>query len=157
MKTQLLLTSATTLTLLAGCAPAHLTTLKKPQSTEQAEVLVYRESAFNAAAGSMIVGTDESDIVELYGDRFATILLPAGEHTFFARANGGDKPFKYKVSVAANQRTCIKGSPNPANYAKAFLPLSYYFGNTFLLEQTTCPSKEELAKFEQVSIDYKPE
>lgn len=120
-------------------------------------MLVYRESSFNAAAGSMIIGTNDADIVELYGDRFATILLPAGEHTFFARANGGDQPFKYKVSLAANQRTCIKGSPNPANLAKAFLPISYYFGNTFLLEQTPCPSKDELAKYEQVAIDYKTE
>lgn len=143
--------------ILSGCAPAHLTTLKKPPDSAKAEVLVYREAAFNAGAGSMIVGTNDQDIVELYGDRYATIQLPAGEHTFFARAIGGDQPFKLTVSLKPNELTCIKGIPNPANLAKALVPIAFYLGNTFLLEPTSCPSKKELAKFELVPVKYEAE
>ncbi len=143
--------------LFSGCAPAHLTTLKKPQDSVKAEVLVFREAAFNAGAGAMIVGINDQDIVELYGDRYATMQLSEGTHTFFARAMGGDQPFKLSVSLKSNEMTCIKGYPNSANLAKALVPMAFYFGNTFLLETTACPPKEELAKFALVPVGYKTE
>lgn len=115
----------------------------------------YREYAFNAGGASLIFGVDKSDLVELYGDRYSILQLPVGEHTFFARSNGGDQPFNLRLPVKGNVRTCIKAFPNPANFAKSLMPVSHLFGNSFLLEQTACPTKEELAKFEQIPVTYK--
>lgn len=140
---------------LTACAPAHISQLRKSTGSGNSEVLVYREYAFNAGGASLIFGIDKNDLVELYGDRYSILRLPVGEHTFFARSNGGDQPFSLQLQVKANERTCIKAFPNPANFAKSLMPISHLFGNSFLLERSACPTKEELAKFEQVLVTYK--
>jgi hypothetical protein len=140
--------------LLAACTPAHLTPLKAPTASERAELLVYRESAFNAGGVGLIFGADGQDYTALGNSQYAQVYLTPGPYQFFARSTQGDRPYVLPLNMATSQRICLKAYANPANLAKAVLPLAYYFGHTFLLEQVACPTAEELAKYSQEPVEY---
>lgn len=143
--------------LLVACAPAHFVRLQRPAEADKAEVLIHRGSAFQASGSSLILRVNESDVVELYGSRYSVIHLPAGEHRFSGRSSLGDQPFELKVKVTSSHRTCIEVVPNPANLAKALVPISYLMGNTFLLKPGACPTSEQLARYQQVPVRYQGE
>lgn len=141
---------------LAGCTPVKLTRLQAPEESQRSEVLVFRESSFNAGGIGMVFGSDGNDYVSLSNDQYAQLQFRPGSYNFFVRSTQGDKPFVLPMALGARESRCLKAYANPANLGKAVLPVAYLLGNTFLLEQVNCPTKEELAKYGAVAVEYGP-
>jgi len=139
-----------------GCSPMRAMKLETPPATERADVLVYRESAFNAGGITMVFGADKADLLELGNNTYVEIPLRAGEHELFVRSTQADQPFALKTSLAPADRKCFRGYPNPSNIGKAILlPMAYLMGNTFLLEEVACPAPEVLANLIKKEAQYK--
>ncbi len=138
------------LTAIQGCTPAQVVPISDDFTIDNSKVLIYRESAFNAAGVPMIFGEDEKDYKVLWNDDYTEIQLDKKNHLFFVRSNQADVPFKLPVDLKDGKTKCFKGSANPNNWAKAFFPPAYYMGNTFLLEEVVCPNDAELVGLDRI-------
>lgn len=139
---------------MTGCASAKIAKLPMPPENDRAEVLVYRETAVhNPGTGSLILGINEMDVVELNHKEYVIVTLPKKDYKIFVRSTG-DMPFSVSMRFENDTRKCLRAYENPANWAKALLPLAYALGNLFKLEEEKCPSEEMLKKFERKHIEY---
>jgi hypothetical protein len=135
----------------AGCTPMQVKPLPQVQAgQEKASVLVYRETAFNAAGIEMIFGINDADLYPLHNANYATLTLPAGQHELFVRSNQADRPYRLTMTLAGGDAKCIRAYANPANVGKAFMPIAYYLGNSFLMNEVPCPTEETLKTMEKV-------
>jgi hypothetical protein len=139
---------------LAGCTPAKLTRLQLPDESQRVEIFVYREIAFISGDIRMVFGAEGNDYVSLQNGEYAAMYLRPGAHNFFVRSTLADQPYVLAVSLSANDKKCLKAYANPANIGKFLLPFAHYVSNTFLLEQTSCLSNEELSKYSSVAVEY---
>ena len=143
-----------TLLLLPGCASMPLVPPKMPDASNRAEVIVFRESAFNAGGVSVTFGSDEQAFVKLSNAEYASIFLAPGAYVFFVRARNGD-PAVLTQTLKTGDRRCLKSVANPINLARAAVPiLMMVNGYSFLLEEAPCLSNEELAKYARVNVEY---
>jgi len=155
--------------LAVGCTPtpARLTPLKVSDETQRSEVIVYRESAFNWATRKLVFGADGEDYVTLRNADYAQLYLSPKMYQFFVRSEYADRPYVLTATLNANDRKCMKAYANPANWGTLpqvvdfVLPLPLvgtwvtFAGNRFLLEEVTCPSPEDLAKYSKVEVQYR--
>lgn len=138
-----------------GCTPAKLTHLQLPDEPQRSEILVYRETSFNAEKMEMVFGADGNDYVSLRNGQYAHMYLRPGTYSFFVRSAYLDQPSVMAVTLNANDRVCLKAFADPANYGKVLMPLLYHVSNTFSIERTNCPSSKELANYRRVVVEYK--
>lgn len=138
------------LAVIQGCSPAQITPIPNSADVADAQVLIYRESAFNAAGVPMIIGEDKSDYKQLWNEDYVELIFDEGSHVLYVRSNQADVPFRLPVELKQEGKKCLKGYANPSNWMKVFFPPAYFMGNTFLLEEVPCPSGEELSSFELV-------
>lgn len=152
--------------LAVGCTtPAKLTPLKVSDETQRSEVIVYRESALNWYGWNLVFGADGEDYVTLRNADYAQLYLSPKTYQFFARSEYPARPYVLTATLNANDRKCMRAYANPSNPVKAVLGgtiilapvgLAWLFmGNDFLLEEVTCPSPEELAKYTKVEVQYR--
>lgn len=139
---------------LSGCAPAKLVPMSRPQETNQSTLLVYRESAFNSGGVDAVFGSGQQDWVALGTKSYAVLQITPDSHEFFVRSTQADQPFVFKATVVQAETKCLRVFPNPGNFAKALLPISYMAGNTFMLEEAVCPNAEILAGFGKKTVTY---
>lgn len=124
--------------ILTACTPAKLIPLPEVAATNKSEIKINRVSAFNAKLVKAVFGEGEKDYVTISNGSEKVIYLPAGEYEFFVRSNQGDSPYKKKFILSHEQVLCLEIKPNSSNYAKAIVPLSYYLGHTFLINEKEC-------------------
>ncbi len=133
-----------------GCTPAHMVKVSDDPMIDNSKVLIYRESAFNASGMPMIFGENESDYTQLWNDDYTEIKVDNANHIFFVRSNQADIPYALPLDMEDGKNRCLKGYANPKNLAKALFFPSYYWGNTFLLEEVECPSDTELSNLDRI-------
>jgi len=124
--------------LITGCSQAIIVQAPIPTDANKAELTVTREPSFNSGAVGMVFGADENDYVKLKNGGGYKVSLPAGSYSFFVRSTRADEPFILAAQFRPGDRLCLKGFANPNNLAKALMPITYHFSNTFLLERTEC-------------------
>ena len=147
---------AAALALLTGCASQPLVAIPRPAATAQAEVLIFRESAFIAGGVSLAVGTGASAFAFISNSEYVSALLPVGEHEVFVQARAAE-PTKVRLTLLHGSRTCLRTSSSSSTVAKVAVPiLLIATGYHFFLDEVPCPSAEELVKYKQVSVNYAP-
>jgi hypothetical protein len=144
------------LLLLSGCASMPLVSPKMPDASNRAEVIVFRESAFNAGGVSLTFGANGQALVYLSNAEFASIHLEPGTYRFFVRARSDDPATLDLTTLKANDRRCFKTYANPLNVAKNFVPFGRLLikDPAFIVQEVECPPSEELAKYSRVTVEY---
>lgn len=139
---------------LSACTPAKLV---RPQAVEEgrrAEVMVFRDSQFNAVGATMVVGINDKEYAQMGTREYVRWFVQPGPQTVFVRSTQADKPFQLPVDLAVGSFTCLKASADPANFAKALVPIVMHWTSTFMLEQVSCPTNTELERFQRLEIRY---
>lgn len=150
MKIIKLLSAIIAVQFIQACTPAQLVDIPDDPTIDNGKVLVYRESAYNAAGIPMIFGQGEADHKELWNSDFVELEYDEGHKVFFVRSNQADVPHKLPVRVRTDKQTCLKGYANPDNYIKALFIPAWYFSNTFFLAEVPCPSDSEIAIMDRI-------
>lgn len=140
---------------IVGCTPAKITRLQLPDDSQRSEILVYRETSFNAEGIDMVFGADGNDYVSLRNGQYAHMYFRPGTYSFFVRSVGMDQPHVLTISVNANDTVCLKAFADPANYGKSLMPILYHVSSTFLIERANCLSGKELVHYRRVAVEYK--
>lgn len=142
------------LLLLAGCASNPIFPLAKPSQSQQAEVIVFRESAFAAGGVTLTVGANGKAFANLSNSDKVRALLPAGDHEIFVQARSAE-PTRVTISLTTGSLVCLRTSSSPSTYAKVIIPITLIAtGYHFYLDQVPCPPDAELAKFTNVAVTY---
>lgn len=123
MKIIKLLSAIATVQFIQACTPAQLVNIPDDPAIDNGKVLVYRESAFNAAGVPMIFGQGEADHKELWNSDYVELEYDEGHKVFFVRSSQADVPYKLPVHGTNDNKICLKGYANPDNYIKAPLLL----------------------------------
>lgn len=89
--------------------PAQLVDIPDDPTIDNGKVLVYRESAYNAAGIPMVFGQGEADHKELWNSDFVELEYDEGDKVFFVRSNQADLPYKLPVHVTNDKKICLKG------------------------------------------------
>ncbi len=127
---------------IVGCTPINLKPIAKIDDNDQkAEVLLFRESGFNAKYITLIFGENKADYGSLDGGEYVRLYLKSGETNLFVRSDQADIPYVLNVNLIAGEKRCFKAYANPLNYLK--LVVFFYFGNTFKLQEVNCFSAAE--------------
>ena len=151
---KLLLVLTVAFTLLTGCASVPLVQPRMPDASNRAEVVIFRESAFNAGGVGVSFGADEQAFVTLGNSEYASIFIPPGTYKFFVRARSAD-PTTLSQTLKAGDRRCLRTVADPSNLAKVVIPIVMMAsGYGFLLEELPCPSGDQLAKYSRVDVEY---
>ena len=116
---------------------------------EIADLLVYRESAFQAGAVSLYIGKNDEYFLELANDEYGQVKIDAGKYVIQAKASGSPSS-EIAIELKTNQTICLASKPNPEMLGAIAIPLVANMVPTFVLEQVTCPSEEVLNKFKRV-------
>ena len=140
---------------LGACTSMPLTPPKQPAASSRAEVIVFREHAFNSGGVSATFGANEQAFVYLGNAEYASIFFAPGTYRFFVRARSEDA-LTLEQTVKADEKHCLKTFANPLNLAKAFVPFGRLMISdpTFLLVEVECPSSGQLAKYSRVEVEY---
>lgn len=142
------------LTSLAGCASRPITAIPKPSPSAQAEVVVFREYSFIAGAVSLTVGTGALAFATISNTEYVSVSLPTGEQDIFVQARTAD-PTRLRLTLQPSSRICLRTSASPSTLAKVLVPVTLMAsGYHFYLDEVTCPTAEELAKYKQVLVTY---
>lgn len=156
MKSRYLL-SLCGLAVLAGCSSMPIGRLKQTEPANRAEIVIYRESSFNAGGVSLVVGIDGEAFASLSNSDYAAAFISPGAYTAFVRARSAE-PTTLKLEIKAGQRRCMKTIADSGNLAKVLVPaLLIASGYRFTLEEVPCPSNGELAKLSKVNVEYQTE
>jgi len=134
---------------LAGCKSFPITEPEITSGSNATTVVIYREPAFNSAAGSAYFGEGEKTYVALNNSEYTEIKFPIGSHIFHVTAQAGD-PFRFGVELKSQTSTCIKVYANPANYAKTLIPILFHFTNIFKADVVPCPDDKFLKDYSKI-------
>jgi uncharacterized protein YceK len=149
-----LIVVATVLSSLTGCSSVPVVAISKPSPNAQAEVLIFRDSAFIAGAVSLTVGTGDKAFAKISNSEYVSVYLPVGAQDIFVQARSAD-PTKVNLALQHGSRVCLRTSSSSSTLAKIALPVSLIAtGYHFYLDEVPCPSAEELAKYLQVPVNY---
>lgn len=97
----------------------------------------------------MYFGEGDKYYLSLGNSEYGELVLPSGPHRFLVTTRGS-QDFFLDAELAAKERTCFKAYANPANYAKAIVPILMNLTSLFVLEQVQCPSEEALSSYTKV-------
>ena len=137
-----------------GCASNSVFPLARPSKDLQAEVVVFRESAFAAGGVPLTVGVDGKAFANIGNDEKVRVLLPVGEREVFVQARSAE-PTRLKVSLAKGATICLRTSSNSDTYAKAVVPITLMAtGYHFYLDQVPCPADDVMARYRDVAVTY---
>lgn len=140
--------------LIAGCTSNPVFPLAKPSKELQAEVVVFRESAFAAGGVAATIGVDGKPFVNLSNDEKARVVLSAGEHEIYVQARSAEAT-RLRVSLAKGETICLRTSASPSTYAKVVIPITLIAtGYHFYLDKVPCPSDDVIAKYKNVAVAY---
>lgn len=135
---------------LSGCAAPQLVQPEVAEGEASATVLVYREPSFNSGLVALHFGADRRVYLALRNGQYGQVQIAAGAHRFSVGGTGTQN-YYLDVDLVSGATTCIKAYPDPANVAKAVVPLLMNLTNVFKMEVVECPDEDFLAEFEQVS------
>lgn len=139
---------------IAGCASQPITSIPRPASDNQGEVIVYRESSFIAGMVSLTVGVGNDAIASVDNTEYVRILLPPGEHEIFVRARSAD-PTRLRITVSKNGRVCLRTSASSSALAKAIVPITLIAtGYHFYLDELPCPNDADLQQYKAIPVVY---
>jgi hypothetical protein len=140
---------------IAGCATAPTLPLDRPLPGQQAEVIVFRESAFAAGGVPLTVGLDGKAFANVSNGDKVRANVVAGSHEVFVQARSAE-PSKVRFTVAAGATVCLRTSSSPSTYAKVIVPIALIVtGYHFYLDELPCPTNEELAKYKDTRVEYR--
>jgi hypothetical protein len=88
--------------LTTGCTSLPLSALPELRADQSAEILVFRNSSFNAGLVSLTVGTGDKAFARLENDEYVRVQLPAGDVDLFVQARSAE-PTRVKVSTKPGQ------------------------------------------------------
>jgi hypothetical protein len=155
MKTQSATLPILALTLiLSACTSAPMLPLTRLTGEMQGEIFVYRESAFAAGGLAVNIGVNGKSFAKLSNSEFVRAQLPVGKHDIFVQARTAEAS-KVSITVAQNKPLCLRTSASSSTYVKVAVPMALMLtGYHFYLEEVSCPSKDELAKYKEVLVTY---
>lgn len=140
-------------TSLTGCSSKPISRLQAPDPSSRAEIVVYRESSFNAGGVPVSFGADGETYATLSNDEYTSIYFRPASYNFFVRARTAD-PTILKLDLKSAERRCLKTIADPVNLGKVLVPiLLMSSGYRFRLEEVKCPEKD-LAKYSFIKIEY---
>lgn len=139
---------------MAGCASNPVFPLAKPSKELQAELVVFRESAFAAGGVAATVGVNGKAFVNLSNDEKAQVLLLPGEHEIYVQARSAEAT-RLRVSLTKGETLCLRTSASPSTYAKVVIPITLIAtGYHFYLDKVPCPSDDVIAKYKKIAVTY---
>ncbi|MEO8022823.1 hypothetical protein [Polaromonas sp.] len=139
---------------ITGCASNPVLPLAKPSKELQAEVIVFRESAFAAGGVAATVGVGGKAFANLSNDEKVLVLLSAGKHEIHVQARSAE-PTRFRVSLVKGETICLRTSASPSTYAKVVVPITLMAtGYHFFLDKVPCPSDDVLGKYKNVAVTY---
>ena len=157
MKKSRYLLSMCGLAVLTACSSMPISRLKHTEPGNRAEVVIYRESSFNAGGVSLALGIDGEAFATLSNSDYAAVYIPPGTYSFFVRARSAE-PTTLKLEIKASQRRCMKTAADSENMIKVLVPVAMMVsGYRFTLDEVPCPSNGELAKLSRVTVEYQTE
>ena len=128
--------------------------LKQTDPENRAEIVIYRESSFNAGGVSLAVGIDGQAFATLGNSDYAAMFVRPGTYNFFVRARTAE-PTTLKLEAKAGERRCLKTVADSTNVAKILIPIVLMAsGYNFTLEEVKCQSESELAKLTRINVEY---
>ncbi len=136
---------------LVGCGSPQIVRPTSSEGQKTAEVLVYREAAFNSGLVALHFGERGQVYLALRNGEYGVISVPAGKHRFTVGANA-TQDYEMEVVVAESGTTCIKTYADPSNYAKAFVPILMNITSTFLMDVVDCPDEAFLQYYRRVDF-----
>lgn len=139
---------------LTACSSVPISRLKKTEPNNRAEVVIYRESSFNAGGVPLAVGADGQAFAVLSNSEYAAVFVSPGTHSFYVRARTAE-PTTLTLEVKVSERRCMKTVADSSNLAKVIVPMALMVsGYRFILEEVRCPSDAELTKLSRVNVEY---
>ncbi|WP_372860785.1 hypothetical protein [Spongiibacter sp.] len=138
------------LIVLSGCTTLSNDYSFVTEGSETSELLVYRESAFQAGAASLYVGEGDQYFMKLRNDQYSVVEIDSGNHVLQAKADASPASI-LEVDLVPGKTTCIASKPNREMLGAAIIPIIANMVPTFLLEKTECPTPEILAEMNNVS------
>lgn len=97
---------------LTGCTTLSKDVILVTESSEAATVVIYRESAFQAGAVSLLVGKDNKYFAALRNNSYTSFQIDPGTHILQAKADGAPAS-SIEITPAKNETICLAGKPNP--------------------------------------------
>lgn len=134
---------------LTACVSSNPNFTPKPQSELAGTILLYRTHSLQATLANAFIGTEDGYFIELNEDQYTTFQIDSGFHKFKAKAHASAAS-KKDIKIGAGETVCIQARPNLEDLEWQIVPIVGQFFPTFVLEETECPSNEELQKLTQV-------
>ena len=122
-KAVFLATVATTAVLTSGCATpmgAAFTTAEAAPNG-QAQVYLYRKSAFQAGGQNSSVQLNQQDIGELFNGSWMRITLAPGEHVLGVKPSPISKTYETKLQLVERQTQYVEFAVPPLVLANMFM------------------------------------
>jgi hypothetical protein len=139
---------------LLACAVAPSTSpLLTPEPTNRAEVLVLRPFLFAGAGVPLTFGFGEGteSFVSLKTSEYVVASVSASVSTIAIRIPQPERHV-FKLNLTPGHRTCL----SVGQTGSLGLPAPFLLGHvSHILEEIPCPSSEALAKYRQVTIEYR--
>ncbi len=136
---------------LVGCQSIPIVRPEIVSNMNTATILIYREPAFNSAAGSLYFGEGEKTYASLSNGEYTEIQISAGQHNFNVTARAS-QPFQFNADLKPNTKNCIKAYADPANIAKTLIPILFNLTNIFKADLVSCPNEQFLKDYFKVSM-----
>lgn len=133
---------------LSGCSSVTNNMMLATEGTPQTEVILYRPSAFPAAANGMLVGFNENYFATLRNNQYIRVKINSGTYDFQAKANGSQAS-NLKLTLEPDQKVCIKSNINPTVAAAALIPLVANMVSWFQLSEVPCPDDSFFADYSE--------
>jgi hypothetical protein len=142
--------------LLAGCASVETVPVPAAPEAGRAGILVLREWSAFAAGVPFAVGLGNRTHVALGTREYAEILVPPGSNQVFARLHSREASAHVR-SLGPGERHCFRARVDysfpPLEPVSAPIQLGSHA--RLSLNETACPSKEELARYTRVEVEYR--
>ncbi len=136
MKKKYLLTFLILLSIASSCTPARIVKENYSNDIKTTKVKITRENKILYIGLQAIFGYDNKDRVVLWKNDSVEIDVPVGMQEFYVRSNQADRPFKFKYLVRQNEPLCLIIKPESSPIIKGFIPIVWYFYNSFKLEKS---------------------
>ncbi|WP_339676512.1 hypothetical protein [uncultured Zhongshania sp.] len=135
---------------LSGCTTLSKDYVLVTEGNDTSQLLVYRESSYQAGAVSLYVGEGDKYFLKLRNDQYSVIEINSGNHILQAKADASPASI-LEITLPPGETKCVASKPNQEMLGAVMIPIIANMVPSFLLEEKACPTPEILAGMENVS------
>ncbi|MEJ8569413.1 hypothetical protein [Elongatibacter sediminis] len=135
--------------LLTACVSANPEKAPHGGGPGSGSVVFYRTHSLQATLADAYIGTGDDYFLQLDEDEYTRVEVKGGFHQFRARAQGSVSS-DTRVKVNPGETVCVEARPNYEELEWLAVPFVNAFIPSFVLEETPCPSAEEMSRWTRV-------